>query len=223
MRLLVTTRADDSIKELCDVTHPILREYAERCGADFSTLSHDPPFMTDDDHPHFRILKVKELLEDYDRVLVLDSDMVIMPNCPNLFEVVPYDKIGSIYEDKGSRQLARRRTIGEVQMFFHDIGWRQDYINTGTFLVSQIHEEIFDPYQGKYWTGWGSDDVHFGFQLNRLGMEVHELPFQYNHMSMFSEAWNYQADPLDSYIIHFAGKPMPQRLESIKAVLRRIR
>ena len=38
MKLLVTTRADDSIDIMSEKTHPVIKKYAEKCGADFSIL-----------------------------------------------------------------------------------------------------------------------------------------------------------------------------------------
>ena len=74
---LIITRADDNIKEMTQYTIPIMEEYAKKCGADFKILSHDPPFLTSDNKPHYRILKVYDLLDEYDRVLCLDAYMII--------------------------------------------------------------------------------------------------------------------------------------------------
>ena len=129
-----------------------------------------------------------------------------MPSCPNLFEVVPSTEIGSIYEDRGSRLAARRQSIFEVQRRWGDVGWSTGYINTGVFVVSRMHKEIFQPVNGEHWTGFGVDDVHLGWQIRRLHFHVCELPYQFNHMSMFSEAWNGSPDKFKSHIIHYAGK-----------------
>jgi len=222
MKLLVTTRADDKIKEMTDLTHPIIKKFANKWNADFLILSHDPPFLTDDKLPHYRILKVKELLEEYNRVIVIDSDMVINKTCPNLFEVVPKSKIGVIYEDKGSRKTARHKTIQDIQHKFGNIGWTKDYINSGIMALSNDHKVIFDPIKGQYWTGWGSDDGHFGYQIKRHKLSVYELPFQFNHMSMFSEAWNGYADKYKSYIIHYAGGKIKDRIKTIREDIKKI-
>jgi hypothetical protein len=52
-----------------------------------------------------------DLLGDFDRVLVLDIDLLIMPNCPNLFQLVPQHMIGTIFEDVGSRKADRLSRI----------------------------------------------------------------------------------------------------------------
>ena len=53
--------------------------------------------------------------------------------------------------------------------------------------------------------GFGIDDIHLGYQIHKMGFEIQELPFQWNHMTMFSEGWNGYANRFDSYIIHYAG------------------
>ena len=104
MKRLIITRADDNIKAMTDITLPIMREYAKKCDADFKIISGDAPFLSGDNLPHYRILEVADLLDEYDRVLCLDADMIINKDCPNIFEVVPEDKIGTIFEDVGSRK-----------------------------------------------------------------------------------------------------------------------
>jgi len=206
MKLLVTTRCDDRIKHISDISHPIIKEYASRIGADFMIMDHEPPSDSGDNRPHYRILKHYDLHDSYDRILHLDTDTLLSPKCPNLFDVVPYDKIGTIYEDKGSRRVPRLNTILEALRKFGFIGWYGGYINTGVILSSKCHKDIFQSIDGEYWTGFGSDDVLLGYQINKLGHQVHELPFQFNHMTMFSHPWNNNANRFDSHIIHYAGR-----------------
>jgi len=205
MKLAIVTRADNNIKKMTDITFPFMKDYAKKCNADFIVYDHTPPVMTDDNLPHFRIMKTYETLLEYDRVLHLDADMAISPLCPNLFDLVPEDKIGSIFEDKGSRRPHRHNLISEVQKKWGDVGWIEGYTNAGTFLVSKMHREIFTPINGAYWLGWGSADVHLSYQIHKLGFEVFELEYKWNHMTMFSEPWNGYADRFDSFIIHYAG------------------
>ncbi len=201
----MVTRADENVKTLTDVTHPILMSYAEQWGCDFIVMDKKEDWMKDYELAHYRILRVRELLETYERVLVIDSDIVIMPDCPNPFEVVPVDKIGSIYEDKGSREAMRQGVIMSIQERWGDVGWEEGYINTGFFVVSQEHSNIFQRIDGQLWTGFGYDDALIGYNIHKFGHKVHELSFQFNHMSMFSEDWNNNANRFDSYVIHYAG------------------
>lgn len=205
MKRAIITRSDDNIKYMSDITHPIFKEYASKCDADFIIFDHKPHIMTADNNYHYRILKAKEYLDEYDRLLFLDTDMIINKNCPNIFDIVPDDCIGTIYEDKGSRVPKRRSVMENIQKRYGDVGWTSGYTNAGTFLISNIHKELFEPINGEYYLDWGSVDAHFAYQINKNEYKVHELEYKWNHMTMFSEPWNNNANRFDSYIIHYAG------------------
>ena len=205
MKLLVITRADSAVGAITEITHPFLVDYAERCGADFLILEEESECKVGHGKHHFKIMKLGNLLDEYDRILCLDSDIVIRSDCPDLFDVVPYESIGTVYEDKGTRQEDRHNRINLSQEQFGDIGWKEGYINTGVFLVSKPHKDIFSKINGEFYTGSGFDDVHLGYNINKNNHPVFELPFIYNHMTMFSEGWNDNANRFDSFIIHYAG------------------
>ena len=231
-RRLVCTRADENIRDMTDITFPSIRAYAKRCGADFRVLDGESPCRVGDGRWHYRIMAIRSLLNDYDRVLHLDADMLVKADCPNLFDVVPPDKIGSVYEDVGSRRENRRELIDCVQEVFGPVDhWHEGYINTGCLLVSKQHANIFrgmpagmngvdtrrmptdlepghvieSTQDGWVWCGHGWDDVHLGYMIRKRGHTVHELSPTFNWMSMFSEAWNGAHSRLDAHIVHYAG------------------
>lgn len=206
MKRAVVTRIDDSVKGYVDVTLPVITSYAEKCNADLITLSHEPPVWTEDRKPHYRALKIYDMFEEYDRILHLDADMLINKNCPNIFDVVPQEKIGSVYEDVGSRQFDRRSKIWNLQRQWGDVGWRTGYTNFGTFLMSRGHKDIFLPHNEQYYLGWGSADLHMSYNIHKYNLEVFELDYRWNHMTMFSEPWNNHADRFSSFIIHYGGR-----------------
>lgn len=205
MKRLIITRADDNIKAMTDITLPIMREYAEKCDAEFRIISNDAPFLTGDNLPHYRILEVADLLDEFDRVLCLDADMIINKDCPNIFELVPEDMIGTIFEDVGTRRSNRHSKIRDIQNKWGDVGWKEGYTNAGTFILSKQHKDMFLPHNDKYWLDWGSVDLHLAYNIHKFGYKIYQLPFKWNHMSMFSEPWNNNANRFDSYIIHYAG------------------
>lgn len=208
---LIVTRADENIQDITDVSFPLIQWYAKRCGADFMVLDGDSPYDVGNGRYHYRIMVVGELLRSgYDRVLHLDADIIISPKCVDLFDWVHPFKVGSVLEDKGTRQDDRRARIAKIQEAWGDVSWTEGYINTGVFVVSRCHDVLFRPWvdeQGEphYWTESGFDDVHLGWMIHYECQDVCELPYKLNHMSMFSEPWNGNADRLKSDIIHYAG------------------
>ena len=190
MNLLITTRADAVCADWAEITHPIIHRYAERVKADFIVLDEavdckEAVGGIGNGVYQYRIMKHYDLHAEYDRILHLDTDMLVAPNCPNLFEEVPYDYIGTIYEDIGSRKPQRIQCMINAQGQFGDIGWRKDYINTGVFITSEIHRDIYQKINGRYFVDWGTDDIHIGYLIKKLGHKVKELSYHYNHMTMY--------------------------------------
>ena len=205
MKLLMVTRDDDSYAPISGLTNPIIKRFAEKWGADLFNVDTDADSPTKLGKIHYRTMAIYDLLDEYDRVMSIDSDVIINKNCPNLFELVPEDIIGVTTEDKGSRLKDRRRRIQRVQAAWGDVKWRTGYINIGVFLVSRSHKEIFRKFKGQYWEDTGYTDVHFGYQIHRLGFKIFELHWHFNHTSIFSEPWNGSPSRFDSHIIHYAG------------------
>jgi len=205
MKLLITTRADEGIKDWTDITHPIIQEYAKKVGAEFKVMSHKSDCNDGDGKWHYRIFKHKELHEKYDRILHIDSDVLLAPDCPNIFNIVPYDSIATVYEDKGTRKLARQHCMQQAQSKWGNVGWSEGYMDSAFFLTSKCHSNIYETINGEYWTGFGYDDVHMGYLINKYGYDVHELSYKWNHMTMFSEEWNSSANRFMSHAIHYGG------------------
>jgi len=205
MKYLVATRADSHIDEITEITHPIIKKFCNIWGADFVVLCGESVCERGERRNHYRIMDLWGLFESYDRILSLDSDIIINRNCPNIFEEVPIDCIGTVFEDRGTRRLARYKRILSIQDKHGDVGWRDGYINTGVFLSSKQHRNIYTSINGDYWLGEGEDDVHIGYKIRKEGYKIKELDYRWNHMTMFSEGWNNYRDRFDSYIIHYAG------------------
>jgi lipopolysaccharide biosynthesis glycosyltransferase len=201
MHNVIVTRSDDNVKQLTDITHPMLKKYADKCDANFIILTDDkkPP------ESHWRILQMYDILTKYNRAIILDSDIILKNNYPNLFNEVPYNCIGSIYEDVGSRQTHRRNLITQVQRERDDVGWLSGYINTGVFVVSECHIDIFDLDITKVWRGFGEDDVELGYQINKRKIKIYPLDYHLNFMSLFSEEWNSYESRFNALGLHYAG------------------
>lgn len=203
MKVLITTRADSRINEMTDLTHPLMRNYADKCDADFEVISESIEGL----HPHWRIFKAQEKFSKYDRILIIDSDAIVMPNTPNLFGMVPYPSIGTVLEDKGSRKDNRRERVLKLQKKLGDVGWSEGYVNTGVFMMSKCHAEMLNYRVEDLPDGDenGYDDCYLSYQIKKLGYPIHELDWKFNTMSMWLEPWNGSHSRWEGYIIHAAG------------------
>lgn len=220
---LVITRADEDVAEYTKITHPVIRKYAIRCNAKFEILKDCQGI-----HMHYRILQLYDKFEEYDRILIVDSDILIRKTCPNLFDAVPIEKIGLITEDRGSRQEDRRNRIAKANEFYGDIGWEEGYINTGVAIFSKEHRDIFKyiPDKDKLWMDYGYDDVFLGWRINKMKYELLVFHPYLNFMSMFTEPWA-GLKKSNAQIIHYAGMghhpnvPKPRQIENDYLVMKK--
>lgn len=202
----MATCSDES-QEHAKLTLPFHRMYAEKWGADFKILDDTSYNKMGFAMWNYRTMAFYELFESYDRIFYLDSDIVINRNCPNIFETVPPDTIGLVFEDKGSRLKDRRKRIQLVKNEFGGCEhWTTGFLNGGLYIVSKIHREIFTKVNGRLWNGPGYDGNHYMYQIMRQGHKYVDLGYRWNHMSMFSEPWNGSLSRFDSYILHYAGR-----------------
>jgi len=213
----VVTRAKDNFKEIAQITHPVLQAYAKRCDADFIVISEDKYNLGSF---HYEIFQSYDLFDTYERLLIIDSDILIAPSCPNIFKIVPEQCVATIFEDKYSRKRNRKMWIQKAQQAWGDIGWREGYMNMGVFVCSRCHRRLFDIKHNKIWMDMGYADVSFRYYIHKYEYPIYELPYKFNHMSMFSEVGK---NRLKSYIIHYAGRGFSSkksRAEQIKSDLR---
>jgi hypothetical protein len=200
-----------------------MKKYADKCKADFLVLDGTEKFNHEDivrDDTHggefteklkeiYRILNIYDIYTEhnYDRILHLDSDMLIYNYCPNIFDEIPMDTVAARIED--NKNPSRRERLTIIQERWGDIGWTQGYTNAGTYLTSKVHKEIFTPYEGKVWNEYhiGSADTHMGYMLNYYKYKFQELSPKWNSWAPY--------DTPNPYILHFAGG-QGVKLERIK-------
>jgi len=113
-------------------SHDSFQKYADKINADFVVI--DSPKInytnTKTINPlKFEKYQVYEILEEYERVLFIDNDILITPHAPNIFLEVPQDKIGGLYEDVAMNEENRRKIIQKIQAHLGDVGWKTGFLN----------------------------------------------------------------------------------------------
>ena len=78
------TRTFKYVQNLYSLSEQQAKKYAEQCDADYVQIT-DCSFLPDK-HPAFQRLKLFEMGQ-YDQILYLDSDAVLLDNIPNIFEL----------------------------------------------------------------------------------------------------------------------------------------
>jgi len=206
-KLAIITRADNKVKQWLNQTHNIIKSYALKCNADFIILDETWNYKSYK-HPYYRMFNTEKIFNNgYERILHLDTDVLLSNKLPNLFNIIDYNEIGGVIEDIGSVRCDRINEMEKIKKFFKlNIKWDENYLNEGVLLFSNIHQDIFRPINDKIYNGnFAPTQGHFNFSIKYNNYKTKNLGFKYNHMSIFSEKWNNYANRLNSLIIHYAG------------------
>ncbi|MHA1368403.1 MAG: glycosyltransferase [Promethearchaeota archaeon] len=220
-RAIVTLCIGERAERFASYTHPAMERYGKKVNADFIIFNEIKinfkgprnfnPIL-------FEKYQVYDVLESYDRVLYLDTDILITPHAPDVFELVPYDKIGGVYEDFGTEKDDRRRIIKEVQEHLGDVGWKEGFINSGVFLVSKIHQSIFKMYEKYGFYDGEYEQTNTNWYIHKAGHEIMNLDYRFNFMGIMRI--HYGPVHRQAYFIHYAGKgglfPWVPKLEQVK-------
>ena len=120
---------------------PFLAAYARRIGADCRVITqptHADPLMR-----NFEKFQIQTYFHDYDRILYVDADVIVLPHAPDLFAEVDSRTFAAWDE---STWVPRPRLITECQTRLGRVkGWRNTLLNMGIFVASRRHARLFDP------------------------------------------------------------------------------
>ena len=139
-RLIFTVTSRSPLyQRLAKDTHPAMKAYADRCGADFNVIT-----VPEDegDLCCYNKWRVPMMLQKYDRVLYVDTDIFIIPNAESIFDLVPAGKFGAYDELKRMGDPIRH----VYEKFLKAMGCQhaesmgsslENYVNAGMFLASR--------------------------------------------------------------------------------------
>ena len=208
-------------EEWVPYTHEPMKKYADRIGADFIVI--DQPKVnyskTKNVNPIlFEKYQIYDILEEYDRVLYLDTDILVTPDAPNIFEIVPYDRIAGVYEDFGMDADDRRERIKNVQANLGDLNWKTGFMNSGVFVVSKIHRDLFNLIWKHGCIDVKYEQTNTNWYIHKAGYEILELDYRFNYMGIMRVF--HGTESRNAYFIHYAGGGIYgwiPRLEQVKA------
>lgn len=162
--------------KLSAVTHPSLRAYAKRIGADFVVIDQRKL-------PKYNICYEKyqlgELLRQYSRLIYLDTDVVVRRSAPSLFDVVPEGNWGGLEEggdpfwkEHGGRVPGQYKSVGA------DVSKLDPKkllcLNAGVMVMDRTHLGFFENPALTNVEFW--DQPWWNWQLVKTGKPVTLLP-----------------------------------------------
>ena len=150
--------------------------------------------------PHYQKLELGKLLEEYDRVLYLDTDVLVRDDAPDLFQLVPADKLGMLDE---SEYVDRKNLIIQYMLAlnYDAKNWDGKYYNTGVMVLSPQHRSLFE--QPALENEHFYEQTHLNHMISMSRTSVHPLPYRFNRMYFMD--WKHGEHTCDSFIIHYAG------------------
>jgi hypothetical protein len=201
-KAIVTICIGDEFKKLSVLTHPTIKAYADRLGAEFIVI--DSCKTT----PHWEKFQICNLLNTYDRVIYLDTDLIIREDCPDLFDVVPYNKMGGFNEAKFvPREYSLIETAQAYGIDIGNINWNGKYYNSGVLVVSKCHKYFFKKPEKEFSNFYeqGYLNLKIAIDESRRKQEeslMYDLSYKFNRMTCLDISGEVRHA---SYIIHYAG------------------
>ncbi len=145
-RAVVTVTIGRKSESIAKLTHPIMQRYADRIRSDFVVIRDK---VVNSKYPQFEKFQLYDLLQAYERIVYLDTDIIVMPDCPDLFDAVPRGKFGAFFDSEVKDNDAdipewRQEEIRYFQKRYGNINWGSTYFNTGVMVMSRPHREIMN-------------------------------------------------------------------------------
>lgn len=213
---IITVCIGNKYKKMSEITHPTIRHYADRLDAEFVVI--DEQKICLGGTSKFEKFQLFKLLESYERIIFLDTDILVSPNCPNLFYIVPPDSFGAFIVSKHTDY--HNYSNIKIQDVLGKINWKKDSFNekifesfnSGVMVISKSHREVFNPNNGllETWSTWHrmnsskvmKDQTLINYTVQKNKIPIFDIGYKFNHTS----ATNNSKDRFQSHIIHYAGK-----------------
>jgi len=206
-RALVTLAIGASFEKLGRVTHPSLIAYANKCNAEFIVID-SPRYIEKLKLMTYEKLQVWEYLDGrYEQILFVDTDILIAPDAPSLFDLCPVDTFGAASEEAYSMSKVHRDV---TQNKLGSVNWSRPYFNSGVMMFGMAHKELFNP-ESEVLLNWIGDDTNqdhimsdqpiFNYLVNKLDFKMIDLGYKFNHTRVIRNT----ETRFRSYFIHYAG------------------
>lgn len=144
----------------------------------------------------FDILDYNDI--EYDKILLVDADTIVHPNCPNFFEDV-LDTDMNVVINNGCYEWVTRSIKDWGDKLFPDEvkvnPWK--YFNGGFQIISKHHKQFYKKVQEFYTTNIqeitrlgniikaGTDQTIINYLVQREGVKLYHMPECYNLQDLF--------------------------------------
>lgn len=200
--LILTIACGDFYQKMSSLTHPTIKNYASKIGADFLCINKKDISETT---PHWEKFQIYDLLEEYDRIAYIDTDVIIRRDCPDLFKEVPENKLG-MFNEAPFTDRSKELMIDICKEYNEKLpGWDGRYFNSGIMVISDDHKKLFKKPEREIFNYY--EQSYLNMMIAKLNIDIHELHYRFNRMTCMDSYTGEERH--DSYIIHYAGYPNP--------------
>lgn len=157
---------------------------------------------------------LKELFKQYERILIIDADVLILKTAPNIFNIVPTDCIGACNEFHNRQYSPRQEEmVIKPTKIYNEIlirhgrkpydlkKWDGAYFNNGIMVVSREHVDIFEEPLEYFSTKTHIQD-YTNFLFRYYNVKMFDLPYEFNRFMIGQPTI---ATVESSYFLHFAA------------------
>jgi lipopolysaccharide biosynthesis glycosyltransferase len=218
---IVTLCIGETAAKCAAISHPAIQAYAVRIGADFHVITER---RWPDLHIHFEKFQMYDLVMGYERTLYLDSDVIVAPDAPNIFDVAPEGQLAfmnerehfpdysDFYENRVSvmREHVKRLGPGWV--------WPNSYFNAGVFLIEPRFAWILKDKPD--WQPDG-DQIYLNTLIVDNDLPVFRLPLAFNYMP-FHLGGDLEKAYAGVYFVHAGHPDKVKCVEMMREIARRL-
>ena len=198
--LILTLCMGNIFDKMAEITHPRFIQYANNINADFKVISESTNSTM-----AWEKCQIYDLLNNYDRILYIDTDIVIRKDSPNLFEIVPSECFGAWSESNGCLLEIHNTAMNTIFEKYNvtPIDWKHNYFNSGVMVVSKTHKDLFIAPEVKH--DYFYEQTYFNMRLAQLNYKFFNLSTKFNQWSGPLETVE-QIITRDAYFYHFYGR-----------------
>lgn len=204
-RLVITVATTQQGAELHEVTGPGQRAYAKKCNADYVAITGESIYPG---YTMFDKFRIYPYLDRYDRILFLDADAGVRPNCPDLFDLYP-DDIFVAHDDTefiDAKNWDYWKEVREVSLSQRlPIPKRYRLINSGVVLFSRKHTYLWEPPKYPLATYWCGEQHLEAIRLFNDNLPWAPLPRCFNWMWWINHRHPDPVGEKNAFIVHGAG------------------
>jgi lipopolysaccharide biosynthesis glycosyltransferase len=168
-------------------------KYANKCNSDYKQIT-DCSFLPNK-HPIYQRLELFEY-EDYDQILYLDSDAIVLNDCPNIFELYSDSEFCAPCDMDWSSSSEYTKKIKQKLLKLYHASENYNPFCSGVMLINKSFINKVRPLYMNYIDEYNTQ--HDQGILNRCVVELGE---NYTELSSDWGAWYRKG----KYIIHLAA------------------